>query len=105
VAFFVTVAVVIEESNEATETLGMLLSPKRLITYFYPLLLLHFSTPYYMNIDTGSRQKPKYKTNQATKQVKTAGDSTMMMNEAKPRITVESRTYLRLRNSRWCMES
>jgi hypothetical protein len=65
---------VIEESNEEIpETLGMLLSPKRLITYFYPLLLLHFSTSYYMNMDMGSQQKPKYKIKQTSKL--NAGDS------------------------------
>jgi hypothetical protein len=35
-----------------------------LITCFYPLLLLHFSTSYYMNMNTGSQQKPRYKIKQ-----------------------------------------
>jgi hypothetical protein len=58
----VTEAAIEESDEEIPETPDMLLSPKRLITYFYPLLLLHFSTLYYMNMnmdtDTASQQKP-----------------------------------------------
>jgi hypothetical protein len=35
---------------------------------------------------------------QPSKQVKTAGDSTMMKNEARLELEVKSRTYLRLRS-------
>jgi hypothetical protein len=42
------IVAVIEESNEEQELLGMLLPPKRLITYVYPLLLVSYTSKKYL---------------------------------------------------------
>jgi hypothetical protein len=54
----------------------MLLSPKRLITYFYPLLLLDNTSGKYLK--SGDKWLAKTKVqNEANKQVKTAGLSSL----------------------------
>ena len=66
------------DNNQITPTLDRqideitaVVSLWRLITYFYPLSLLHFLTSYYMNMDMGSQQRLRYKINHASKRAST----------------------------------